>query len=304
MKIIDFHTHLGDILHENGSALIDQTGISKQGYDLISVSEATSHAMPGSSLNYRLMGGMITRAEQARNARATLENFEQTSHDAGIYKSVCLPIPPYLTFDDLHKACQQSELIIPFTGVDFAKLDTLDEKLASDVANGAKGMKLHPNIQKVSLTDERVFQVVESFRKFKLPILFHCGVSSYYLGKDKAQEEPQFGHIHYARELVKRYPDVAFVAGHAGMFQVDDVINQLGTFDNVWVDTSFQPAGKIRQLLNTFGEDKILFGSDWPFGSRNTAVRIMNKVCLNNETLAEKIFHQNAETILKGDVCQ
>jgi len=298
MRIIDFHSHLGDILHQNGGALISKKGVNAASYDVISASEALSHSMPGTDISYRLLGSMVISAERVRNSRATLENFEQTSKDAGIYKSVCLPIPPYLTFNDLQKACKQSDTIIPFTGVNFSKPENWAEKLAIDVQNGAKGLKLHPNIQQVSLIDERTFQVIDAFREFKLPILFHCGVSSYYPGKDRAREEPQFGQIHYARDLVKRYPDVSFVAGHAGMFQVNDVIDLLGKFDNVWVDTSFQPVGKIRQLLNTFGEDKILFGSDWPFGSRMTALKIMTKVCRGNEALAEKIFHGNAEKLL------
>jgi len=304
MRIIDFHTHLGDILHENGGALIYKKDVKKKVlFDMVSLSEVFSHSMAGGEFSYKLTGRLITRGQRARNATATLENFEQSAIDCGIYKSICMPIPPYLIFDDLFQASQQYEGIIAFSGVDLSKGVSWEEQLKTDVEKGAKGIKLHPNIQKVALNDERTYQLMDTFKEFKLPVLFHCGVSSYYLGKDRCKEEPLFGHIHYARKLVQSYPDVVFVAGHAGLFQVDDVMEQLGGFDNVWVETSFQPVSKIRQLLNVFGEDKVLFGSDWPYGNRKPAVRIMEKVCHDNEKLAHKLFHENAEALL-GEVAK
>jgi hypothetical protein len=56
---------------------------------------------------------------------------------------ITLPIPPYLTFEDI-QSCGNKR-IIPFTGVDFSREETNKEfgdriqtQLENDVTNGAK----------------------------------------------------------------------------------------------------------------------------------------------------------------------
>lgn len=303
MKIIDFHSHLGDILNLEGGKLIDKKNVKKTILlDMISVAESQDHDMFGlENASYKAFGSMVVKAERARNATATLENCKASMNEAGIIQTVCLPIPPYLNFEDLINAQQKFSGIIPFTGVDFTLDEDLDKKFEKDIEQGAQGLKIHSNIQKVALTDERVKKAVAAFEKYKKPVLFHCGVSSYYLGKEKEKENPEFGRLEYARELVQEFPNVPFVAGHSGMYQVKDTMRLLKGFPNVWVDTSFQPVKRIKQLIDVFGENRILFGSDWPYGSRMTALRIMRKVCADNQSLAEKIFYLNAERLLNGE---
>ena len=143
------------------------------------------------------------------------------------------PIPPHVTFEDIKMASQKDQGIIPFTGIDYTKDYDLEVKLAADIAAGAKGLKLHPIIQRVPLTSTKTFEAVEAFDPYRLPVLFHCGVSSYYLGSEKTKENPTYGEIHYVMELVKAFPKVNFIAGHAGLSEVKDVIRMLGKYKNV-----------------------------------------------------------------------
>ena len=126
MMIIDIHTHLGDILYPGGGDLIWQKGIRKKiFYDIISHSELMLHkSAPFFFLEkwiYNASAYLITTAERARNATATLENFSRSMDDNGIEASACMPVPPFLTFDDLNKAAQKEPRLIPFTGVDFTE---------------------------------------------------------------------------------------------------------------------------------------------------------------------------------------
>lgn len=128
---------------------------------------------------------LVTRASRARNATATLENMRQSMDEAGVTSSACMPIPPYLTFDDLRKAQEKEPRVITFTGVDYTKDDDIQSTLNEDVKQGAKGMKLHPIIQRAPLNSKKTFEAVEAFSAHGLPILFNCGVSSYYLDPEK-----------------------------------------------------------------------------------------------------------------------
>ncbi len=301
--IIDIHTHLGDILYLNGGQLIDQKRVEKKiFFDIISLSEFMLHTGISDTIDqwlYKKVYTLVTRASRARNATATLENMRRSMDETGIVKSACMPIPPYLTFDDLRRAQAKDAGVIPFTGIDYTKEYDIDSALKADVANGAKGMKLHPIIQRVSLDMEKTFAAVEAFAPYGLPVLFHCGVSSYYLGAEQHQKENAvLGEIAYARDLVANFPNVIFIAGHAGLFQYRDVMDLLGGFKNVMVDTSVQSPGHIRELLKVFGPERVMYASDWPYGNRKPAVKIVKKACCADKALERRIFYENAAELL------
>ncbi len=301
--IIDIHSHLGDILHPQGGELIKAKSIRKKLlFDIISLSEMGLHrGIPGirDEWLYNKTLDLTARAVLARNATGTLENMRQSLDRAGIEKTACMPIPPYNTFEDLRRAQEEDAGVIPFTGVDYTREYDYESALRDDVARGARGMKLHPIIQKTALNSKKTCQIVEAFAVHKLPVLFHCGITSYYLGA--AKEENQiisYGEVQYARDLVAAFPGVSFIAGHAGLFNYREVMELLGTFKNVWVDISFQSPEKIRQILAVFGPERVLYGSDWPFGNRQTVIKSVKKACRGDRMLEDLIFHEKAAALL------
>ena len=100
---------------------------------------------------YEVTKYWTTKAQRARNFTATLENFRTSLEEAQVDYAVCLPIAPYLTFDDLAEAKEQEERILPFTSIDLTRSYDVEAQLNQDVARGALGLKLHPIIQNTSL---------------------------------------------------------------------------------------------------------------------------------------------------------
>ena len=301
--IIDIHTHLGDILYPDGGELIDKKNVRKKiFYDIISQSEIMLHNGISDGIDrwlYRKLYNLVTGASRARNATATLENMRRSMDEAGVDKSACMPIPPNLTFDDLKKTAKKEPRIIPFTGVDYTQEYDVASALAKDVSLGAKGIKLHPIIQRAPLDLEKTMNAVEAFAPFGLPVLFHSGISSYYLGQEQREkEDAAFGNIEYAQKLVAAFPDVIFIAGHAGLYEYRKVKDLLGGYKNVMVDTSFQPPGHVRELIRVFGPDRVMYASDWPFGNRKPAIKIVKKACRGDTSLEKRIFYENAAEIL------
>jgi len=299
--IIDVHGHLGNILEPGGGALIGQIGVVKERItDPVSLSERRLHATPVlvGKIGYRLFRRWATRAERARNATATLENLARSLDETGITHAVALPVPPYVTFGDLAKAAVQEPRVVPFAGVDFTRDEDPGPALDAAVAAGARGLKLHPIIQSVPLTSPRTHAAVEAFARHGLPVLFHCGISSYYLGRDRKREQPRYGAIRDAAALVRSFPRVRFIAGHAGLFEVREVMRRLAGLPNVWVDTSFQSVATVRDLIATFGQDRVLFASDWPYGERPPAMEIAKAACRGDRGLERRIFFENAAELL------
>lgn len=301
--IIDIHCHLGDILYPGGGRLIWEKGVRKtRGLDIISISEACLHHSMGGTLALvdKVLSGLVTRAERRRNATATLENLRTSMNAAGVTRAACMPIPPYVTFDDLARAAEVDDAILPFTGVDFTGSTDVAGQLNADVARGARGLKLHPIIQQCPLDGPETMAAVEAFAPHGLPVLFHCGIFSYYRDAEKmSRQKPELGRIEDARSLAAAFPGVAFIAGHAGLFKVKDVMNLLGPLSNVSVDISFQAPATIRKLLGVFGPERVLYASDWPYGNHLPPLKAVNKACRGDDRLARLIFADNAARLLK-----
>ena len=302
IPIIDMHAHLGNVLYPNGGALIEAVGVRKRlRFDLISLFERLWHRRI-TGLAYLTQWGYWadTTASRARNATATRENFRRSMDETGVTLSVALPIPPHVTFLEVRAAAGKDPGIIPFTGVDFTRGGDIGAALAADVAAGAKGLKLHPILQRVALDDRRTFEVVEAFAPHGLPILFHCGTTHYYLdASEQDRHIPAFGLPHHARNLIEAFPRVHFIVGHAGVSSVHNVMAMFGGHSNVWVEPSFQSPATVRELMAVFGPERVVFGSDWPWGNRAPAIAIIRRACRGDKGLERRLFYENAAELLR-----
>jgi len=299
--IIDMHTHLGDICFPGGGKLIYQTGIRRrQGFDIIALSERMAHRW---KRVYALLGKWYEHQEisasLARNATATLENSLQSMAAAGVGQSVVLPIPPHVHFSDLLPAVRQYPALIPFTGIDFSREGEMVTRLVADIRAGARGVKLHPILQGERLTSRKTHESIEAVAPFRLPVLLHTGSCRYYLDPEhRSWERPEYGCVGDALSLAKAFPAVRFIFGHAGLTEWPQLRDGLNGLRNVWVDCSFRSAVGVRDLIRTLGPERVLFGSDWPWGRRRPAIRIIEQACGRDAGLARRIFSENAEELL------
>ncbi len=298
--IIDVHSHLGDILEHGGGELIDKTGVVMEKiFDPVLINEKGLMRTYGlGTIPYTLTGYWVTRAERARNATATLENMRRSLDEAEVDYTACMPIAPYVTYDDLARAHKKEKRIIPFTTIDFSRMDDMPRKLRDDMTGGARGLKLHPIIQSVRATDSRTLAALQEYEQYKKPVLTHSGISGYYLGSDKKRNTPKYGRIRDIEEMVRAFPGINFIIGHSGLFQVWEVMRRLRDCKNVWFDTSFQSPHKISRLIKTFGAEKVMYASDWPYGFRPPAIRTVKIACRGDHSLEDLLLYKNAAELL------
>ena len=301
MKIIDVHTHLGNILEPNGRELIYQENASKgREKDPIDLNEKMLMRHFGlGKLMYRLNSEKYTLASIARNMTATLANMRKSMTENQVSFNVCMPIAPYLTFEDLAKAAEVEPKIIPFTSIDFTKNYDVGQKLKNDVSRGAKGLKLHPIIQCQPVSGRPTMEALQSFEPLKKPVLVHTGKTSYYSKTVSHRNRPKNGEVQEIVGMVRTFPNIRFIIGHAGIFWANEVIYHLSDCKNVWLDTSFQSPGMVKKIVRTFGLDKVMFASDWPWGNQAPPIRIVNIACKGDLEMAERIFFRNAEELLE-----
>lgn len=104
-------------------------------------------------------------------------------------------------------------------------------------------------------------------------------------------------------QMIAQNPNVTFVAAHPG--QKNNFVlhlERLKKYDNAYLDlsgTGLFRYGMLREGIRRVGDEKLLFGTDYPITNPGMYVQA---VCFEHisEASREKIFYRNAERILFG----
>ena len=160
----------------------------------------------------------------------------------------------------------------------------------------AYGLKLHPIIQGIRFDAKITFEVLDSIKHCGKPVLLHCGSSRYYLREEKKLQHLEYDDIKAAKKMVKSFPSINFILGHAGCSEVIEWTNEFSNCDDVFVDITVQPEKMIHYLLNKYGEERVLFASDWPCINPDSTFKIMMKSLTDKQK--EKCLFKNSLTLL------
>lgn len=310
MRILDSHAHVGDIFHENKNITF-KTNIQKAEYDdpfiACERSGYKTALFPADVMaDPEKMGPFLTRlikSGQYRCWESTLENLtaELDAHPEVKYVAM-LPIWPNQTFEEYWAASKLEDRIIPFTTC-VLDMDIADmcNKLRYDIERGARGLKLHPTIQNVALDDPRIEAAMCVFKEADLPVLTHCGANAYYTDDDPHSKEsnPMFSDFETAVvPWCHKWCDQPLIVAHSASC-CEVLYEGVKDLDNVWTDTSMCSAELMRKAVELLGEDKVLFGSDAPFGSFHYSVGALIEAFGDNPELLDKVAYTNFAKLIK-----
>ena len=102
----------------------------------------------------------------------------------------------------------------------------------------------------------------------------------------------------YLDKVALDFPELRIVGGHIGWPWTDEAIALAWKHRNVWLDTSahvpkhFPPA--FVHFMQTFGQDKCLFGSDWPLLSIARPLGELDVHCKLSDDVRRKFLRENA----------
>lgn len=94
-----------------------------------------------------------------------------------------------------------------------------------------------------------VKQALEVARQLQVPVLLHTG-------------NFETCHAGLFEEFIARYPDLTFVLAHGR--PIDEAIDLLDRFSNVYIDTAFMPEQDLKLIAESGYDIRILFGTDAP----------------------------------------
>jgi uncharacterized protein len=298
MKIIDIHTHVGDLLY--GRPLTEP--YERTPWTFGAVAEWTGFKLSKPPLGSRTVSRYleIIHAHQ-RNNLATADNLRRFAREAGVTHSVILPIEPLRRTDENLALCREDAArgranprLFTFASVDPRDPERI-ARLHRYMPAGCLGLKIHPIVQDLPLTDPAWFEIAEELARYRKPILIHSGKSSYYIPNFKRR---LYGDAKTFEKLIAAFPEQAFILGHCNLYEPEVVWDLGRRYPNVYADTSFQSAQVIRTAFAQLGEDRVLYASDFPFSRPQYAVRTGLKACAGRSALAEKFFARNAEALI------
>lgn len=108
--------------------------------------------------------------------------------------------------------------------------------------------------------------------------------------------------VPYLDEVALDFPELRIVAGHIGHPWTDEMIGVAWKHDNVYIDTSaylprYYPA-QLLQFMQSYGADKVLFGSNFPQLSLIRCMAQVKELGLIPE-VETKFLHGNARRVFK-----
>jgi len=298
--IIDTHAHLGDILFGK-NITFRQNVVTRDHHDMLTRLEENDNMPYPEFLEtpQDILMESILNEEQARNSVATLQNMQKSLDKNGIDQVWVLPILPRVGFEELLAASKLDPRIVPFTGIDFNLGEAAVDKVLADAKNGAGGLKFHPILQQRRMDDELVLRTLKAWEATGKPVVFHTYTYEYYHPEQAYMNKPEFGSNTKFVELAESFPKLTMIAAHAGgPFDFQQILDGKA-LPNLYVDVSFQPAEVIKMFIRDFGPERVLLGSDWPWGCQETPIRLLSQITEGDPALADMLFHGNAERLQK-----
>ena len=309
-KKIDFHMHLGDIFHENLSILFKKPyQYDHRPYvDPFDELGASGYTTPLITPDPNRMNVLIDAGQYRTWEMGGYAAVRGYMEESGIDYVVNMPILPNANFEEglaCNKLCPG---MLTFTCCDFdLPTDIMLKKLRNDIARGAKGLKLHPIVQNVSPRDERIHRAIELFGEMGMPILTHCGVNDYYRMDSPHHDKTnmEYGELYYALELIHKFPDYIIIPAHGGgttggeMEELAAEIKKNG-WKHVYVETSHRGAPDMIKMIELFGEDHVMYGSDFPFQTMKYELLEAEKAMdhFGDPEISEKFYYRNAARLL------
>lgn len=254
-----------------------------------------THAFPD-ALAERAMPALEEEGDIKAALDGKLSSLLASMDAAGIERSVVASIATRPEqFDSILKWSKEiaSDRIIPFTSVHPADPNAA-ERIHHTADAGLKGVKFHPYYQEFYLEEPRMNPIYQALQDRALIALVHTGF-------DLAFERVRRADPVRILDVVKRFPDLKFVATHMGAWEDYDEVERHMSGKPIYTDISFSiqdlPIERARSLVLGYRREYVLFGTDSPWAGQKETVDFVRSLELGPDW-EQSIFFDNAARLL------
>jgi uncharacterized protein len=169
----------------------------------------------------------------------------------------------------LAEAAEHADVLIPFASVDPHDGAGAVARLRDLAAAGARGLKLHPSLQRFAPNDPAHYPIYAAAAELELPIVFHTGQTGIGAGLPGGRGiKLRLSDPMLIDDVAADHPDLTIVLAHPSVPWQDAAISIATHKANVYIDLSgwspkyFPP--QLVRAANGLLRHKVLFGSDYP----------------------------------------
>lgn len=213
---------------------------------------------------------------------------------AGISQYVILPVSvrPDRTRHINDFIVQQAKLYNAFIGFGtvHAEMADLNAEVQYIMANGLRGIKMHPDTQRFAIDDARLFSMYEEISG-KIPVVLHMGDSRY-----------EYSRPAKLRRVLELFPRLEVIATHFGGYEMyEEAYVQLHDKNCIFDISSsmmFMDDGVAEDYINRYGAERMAYGTDYPLWDPVMEVQRFQQLNLTGDQF-EQIAWKTAKNFLK-----
>ena len=227
-------------------------------------------------------------------------------NEAGISKSIIYAVEaPYIYASNEYVSLLCNKFPDRFIG--FSSVNPKNPNAPAQLENAIKnlnlkGLKLHPPLQDFFPNDESIFPLYERANELDIPVVFHVGSTPFGSACKLSQANPLL-----IDDVAVNFPNLRILLTHLGTLWSNEAFMVVEKNPNVFIDTAAYlteiPKILTKDIISRIGEDKIIFGTDYPMPYGKKSHNIKDFVdCIRNldisKSIIEKILIKNINNFL------
>lgn len=164
---------------------------------------------------------------------------------------------------------------------------------------GLKGLKIHPDYQGTYIDDEKYCRIVKKATELGLITVIHAGVDVGF--RDHPVRCTPERAVKLIEAVEEGKTELPIVFAHGGGYEMHREVMELLAGKGIYIDLSMThkicTKAEIEELVRVHGAERILFGTDCPWGDPAETVEFVRSLDITDGE-KELILHKNAERLL------
>ena len=206
-------------------------------------------------------------------------------------------------YESVHKVCtEHPDRFSGLAGIDpFRGMEGLKDLEYAVDEMGFVGAHLYPHWCELPPNHKKYYPYYAKCCELGIPIMMQVGHNLVYSRKRRL---PSVGRPIYLDEVAIDFPELKLIGIHIGIPWTDEMISMCWKHENVYTAgdayaPKYWPDSYVH-YANSYGQKKVLFGTDWPVIDPVRAVEEFNDLNFR-ESASQRILRENALEVFNLD---
>ena len=206
-----------------------------------------------------------------------------------------------IPYDQVAAVCRKyPERFSGLAGIDpYRGMDGVRELEYAVKELGFVGAHLYPHWIELAPDHAKYYPYYAKCCELDIPIMMQVGHNLVY---SRERRLPSVGRPITLDQVAIDFPDLKLIGIHIGIPWTDEMISMAWKHENVYIGSdAYAPKywpDSFVHYLKTYGQDKVLFGTDWPVISPERAMDEIKQLEISPSVM-EKFLNTNAKRIFK-----